>query len=388
MKLIQPIALLGGLSFLLTASVSHAQGASPDLWQKIAARDQRLQKFSAQWQMTETQLPNPKGHSPFGNAPAPDNLPSGALEQLSPDQKKQVAQQKSEILAAEKEWETGFSVRQSINAVRVGEKTRTELRSSTPNHEAHVIEYYDGKLYASLEEVQLAPFSVRKDKKSEWMARVVPRPAELFDITMPDEVSLLLAQQPITTFFNRDNTEIIDRGDKIVLRRKTPIDKFKDAFVEVTLTKKELAPVEFAQYPSTGAKAATLFKTEMQTIDGKLLPKKVYSAEASQSSTVVYDLKQASINEEVDKNAVLLPAGVVVSDYRFGQDNGVNYPINDGNLLSDEQVKKLLGEKPSPAPAPLQKAVANPQHPPLMILAGFGLIGVGGMLWKKSSSEK
>ncbi len=378
-------ALICGLNLTLMASVCYAQNGSAELWDRIAARDQRFSKFSAQWQMTYTQLPNPNGKSPFSSAPAPDDIPTDAFEQLSPDQKRWMEKRKQEIARAEDQWKSGFTVLQDINSTHFNGKTRTELQSSTSDHEAHVIEYFDGKHFASFEELQVAPFSPAKEQKTEWTGIVIPRPDEIFEMTMPDEISLLLAQQPITTFFNRQNTEVLTQNDTITLRRQAPQDKFPEAFVEITLTKNELAPIQFAEYPSRQSEAATLLKAEMQSLNGELIPKKVYSAESQRNSTVVYDLKQALIGEAVDEASVLIPSGIVVSDYRFGEADGVNYTIQDGRLLSDDQVKKLLGQRIPVKVAGLAKQEQSTNRIIWGVLLGVGLVVLGSVTWKKNA---
>ena len=113
-------------------------------------------------------------------------------------------------------------------------------------------------------------------------------------------------------------------------------------------------------------------------VSGVALPSKVIlghrASDKPGGSKQSYTLQSVKINEEVDPSSVLLPRGVALTDYRFGEEQGVPYVIKDGLLLSDEQVKQLLGERSQTKAAGLAPSQQTVNHTPLMLMGGLRLI--------------
>ena len=106
-------------------------------------------------------------------------------------------------------------------------------------------------------------------------------------------------------------------------------------------------------------------------------------------ATTEYTLIKAEFNDEVDPAGLRLPAGIRITDRRFGADTEpLVYSPKDGQLPSDAEAKKMLGLK---ADEDVSKTKAGAQAGKLPVskaalpLLGLLCIGFGATLWKRAS---
>ena len=109
--------------------------------------------------------------------------------------------------------------------------------------------------------------------------------------------------------------------------------------------------------------------------------------------TSEYTLVKAEFNDEVDPADVLLPAGLRINDWRFGTAiPAVTYPLQDGQLPSDAEIKKRLGLKEDEDIAKAkakqdqtEQARNMPVSEAALPLLGLICMGFGVALWRRAN---
>lgn len=108
-----------------------------------------------------------------------------------------------------------------------------------------------------------------------------------------------------------------------------------------------------------------------------------------------YTLQSAIFNEAVDPLEVRLPAGIRISDARFGSDQLVSYQPKNGVLPTDAEVRNLLGERQERDKASdeaqsdknVKGQVAQPVALRFTSAIGLVFIMLGCMMWVRSNKN-
>ena len=372
---------------LHTKKIELSTAEIQKIWQSIENRN--IQRFQATWNATITLNANPSMDvERYKNTVMADGKAAGA--EKKPEQWKASTQSAEHFANAIKR---GTVLKQSLEVSRVGNvirfdvKPQDESRSKTP-----YIDFYDGKNAVTLfPRTRMKNGDFEIDNSKPFRGAVTRDPEEILGGSAPFGQSILLAQEPITHYFDRVNSQLEKRGSYIVLTEKKA-KTFKTALLQLVLKDTDLSPVSLQHIALYGLRKGQVeggHRVEAyREISGVQIPSRiVYSDRVSHKpggQRIELVLQNAAINNSVDVSSILLPAGAEVGDYRFGKEKGVKYKITDGHLLTDAQVQKLLGALPQPS-----KSTAVQQSSfPITSLLGLALIALGGALWIKTGRKQ
>ncbi len=344
-------------------------------------------RFEAHWQITTKRQPNPKLNTAAYVA---------QLQSVADPQAKLPAAQQKEVLQQQERYakalQSGATFMEKLNIVRVGDKIMAEsVGTDSLRSNNKVIDFYDGTNAASFIEISQIIDGV---EQKTYQGTVTRNPEEVLSHSAPDDVAILLTQAPITPHFNARNSEVAISDGKVTLKKGVISQTSRGPLqlgysTQLVLSSPELYPIALRMLDNKGKVLSEFVVKEYKKRDGKKIPSLIVSQDVASGKPGgeirEFKLLDSAHGAEVDTAKLKLPTDVLVSDYRFGNDNGVSYQLKDGTLLSDQEVRKLLGEK---SQEPTQTMQQKSNLTPLMLLLGFGLIGIGGVVWKKGAPGK
>lgn len=289
---------------------------------------------------------------------------------------------------------------------RVGQTIRVDIKNDVNSTEksfiSHAVDYYDGTNAFYLDQGS-------KKYPSLNMGLVTRNPKEVlshsaFSLFLPQMLTGMPISNEVTyrnPGFNSKNSTLALQQDKdVVLTHRTEASRDTSGYPfpalhRLVLDKQHLRPTSYELLN-------LLYATPQQGLLGKVeasqyrsygngvwFPSQISSSAGNMSQT--FTLVTSEFNEAVDPTDLRLPAGIEVSDSRFGSDRVVGYTPQDGVLPTDAQVKKLLGEaqEKQQAEAESRSATEKKATNRLSLLsispvAGILCILIGCLLWTRS----
>lgn len=294
----------------------------------------------------------------------------------TPEQANDYAKSTGENLEAIK---NGYSQTDILSLVRDGSKIKVNISASPKDaqkrpadaQKTSYIDFFDGINAISI---------VKSDKLI--TGDLSRREERVLDRSFNKDIDKLVFHgQPLSSLFSRKDARIEKIGEDVrISQLKTPGDmSYQDVLTADSKTK---LPSSFVRINTLNNKPVYkyTFSQWKKVSESFWLPEKVTFDGAAQ---VEYTLLKAEQGSTVDPSELKLPPRIDFMDARFGPDQAVAYIVRDGEIPSDAQVKKLLGEKKQNVAAKGAEQTAN--QTPLVMLAGLCLLCTGGLLWKRSS---
>lgn len=354
--------------------------SAQDMWSQI--QDHQVSSFEGRYLMTRHNFPEA-------------NYDINKFLALAEEQGKNLGETPAQIEArkqmvrdANPDIVKGTTQKSSVTLTRIGDVYKADIIQSRPvvtgedagAQVAHFVNYYDGKNKVIVE----------------GMGQQTPRQASLErdeGLELPHLVSdfpamVLLSMAPPSQFFSAKSA-LQKANNALVLEQpfNQPVSGgIHRGIWRLTLDSDTLNPMKLEVLNARNRAVGQIYTVEAyKTVDGIQVPAKITTS-VGNSFEVTWQLQEARLNNSVDKANLLLAAGTEINDYRFGAEKALRYKIVDGKLLSDTQVRKLLGEQKAVAAA--EDARITESGMPVIVLAGLSFLGLGGVLWKKGSFEK
>ncbi len=385
MKIYNSLFVVAQVAAVLVGPV-HAQAqqtaemnASSPMWQRI--KNSNVARFHGIWKRQIITTANPKFSAQTLADVGEAQLPAGTKvnEKVSA-----IVKQSQEQYAAALRSGTTFQDR--LDVVRVGDAIRVGVTiTDTTRCPAPFVDYFDGQNSVTL----FSQMSNEGKVLSTFKGAVTRKPEERLGGSIPFNLPVLLAQAPIFSYFNPENSVLEQKDGQLLLTQKQLLPNGFD-LQRLVLRADTLAPLSLQSISQKGRTRGHImerFDVQKTTvISGVIVPTQVaYTTTVSDmpgGQRAEYDLQQPTLNAAVDSSLLRLPAQSRVTDYRFGDKNPVAYPVADGKLLPDAKVKVLLGEQKrmlqqtSPSSSPQDSKFAVPLAP----ISGLTLIALGGLL--------
>jgi hypothetical protein len=240
----------------------------------------------------------------------------------------------------------GSTQHQSLSFVRLNKEIRCDITSGPPiklgsvSQEiiARYIDYYDGTNVVTMAAVgkdMPKRGQLSRDKKDR-LSHCAPGFSDIE----------FLVGAPITEEFSPQNSSLKEKGDSVVLEKQ--LKGNRNYLMRLTLSKEHLRPVEF--------EAIDISHTpeDIVRLHRKASDYKHYGDQVWFPSKITTDrgfggeedvLVSAVFNAVVDPLELRLPVSASIADMRFGDRQTVGYKLQNGKLLTDDEVKALLGKK-------------------------------------------
>lgn len=230
------------------------------------------------------------------------------------------------------------------------------------NTSTGIIEHLDAEKEARFEWLMLEPDS---EAPAQWFGGVgrlttderefeeKPHPdgggytvrARPMSMTVPGDWDLFLMMAPICESFPPQNTRIETRGETIELTETGSKDTLKRLVIARDGRLMKLDSINAYD-------GKVLFTTQVQnwrTVDTVSLPAEIVHYMPRHGSPEKYNhkfqLRAAHLNEAVAADALPFPKGAQVEDRRGGAKRIVHYQIEDGQLLSDAAIERIIRKR-------------------------------------------
>ena len=347
-----------------------------EVWAKIAEHDQQVWASHLNWTRTVV-------------SPA---IPQSAEEKAAMFAKSE-ADAKQHGFASEAATRIARSDVQNISEGFVGHSIldvtffkglkKALLTTKSSNGESRDINYSDGVIEGHFDSNRGddAPFDP-------WAGAISVDQTVAMNETVPRGNDVFVMLSPISRAFPRGKTKLEVLGDVIRLTDDGSQSQSSDV-LRLNVSLQTGLPLSVENVNKTTGKVRYVTKVQKwKIIQGISVPEEIVSYFASLGSPenyqFKYELNSAKLNDAVDSNAILLPPGLEVTDWRIGEGKFVNYRIKDGKVPSDAEVAKLWGEQeqePKAKPQ-MENYEGNGRAFPWHIISGVALILMGALLWR------
>jgi hypothetical protein len=371
-----------------SAVFAQTQAVSPEqsqiYWDSIRKADAKTQKVNVSWEAVRTHLPNTAVtdeliESIVAKLGAQDK--SLQINDNSTDAAKKAEFHRKQLLIERAGWNQTSqllftSAGQKVRADTIFEPQQYAGSTEDQTWRSHTIDFYDQQSSVTLDQF----FDVAADgsvtKKSSWRGERWPAPkralwrsagtfAQRFFLTGQ---SVILSHDPAKTTIREG------QDDTIVLEMDAPDEP--DHLYRTIISKETWKPLSSETIiKSSNYLLLRIEAKDYKQYDGGIWFPSELNERFGRRLTSRYKLKSVKFNDDVDSTGLLLPAGAILRDDRFGE--VLSYKITDGCLPCDATVRKIVG-----------KGNISQPSSKLVLIAGLLLMGISCVWWIRQGKKE